>query len=304
MPSLFNLLSFSTQRHLEGQTPPTNGDITEPQLSRNKKQDHTQVLHKRTLASKTANFAADTNGVSTIKLTSSSPEKSDSTEGSLQLISRVTQSDERRAGQEISYKQTEPSYVAFERTRDDTEKRRRHYQEPMVEESSRYRDVHNDKPGHSATYSPNHPAEHVVKELRPGFHKEENLWSWVPHLRQSADDKSIVSNVREVFVLAEQYVNNFYVNRPCPELPEDLPPELEKMSFPHLPFRTPVTDLLRQVHCQDTVIKHCLVSIILSTISLDCDNSYPSLLPLEFIQLPKALQKSTASERRIPCRTP
>jgi hypothetical protein len=302
MPFPFNFLGSSTQRHWEGQRPPPNGDITEHQLSRNKKQDHTQVLHKKTVASKTANFVADANGVSTIKLTSSSPEKSDSTEGSLQLISRVTQSDERKAGKGISHKQAEPSYVALERTRDDTEKRRRHYQEPTVEESSLNRDVHNDTPGHSATYSPNHPAEYIVKELRPGFHKEENLWSWVHHLRQSADDKNIVLNVREVFVLAEQYVNNFYVNRPRQELPEDLPPDLEKMSFPHL--SSSVTDLLRQVHCQDTVIKHCLVSIILSTISLDCDNSYRSLLPLEFIQLPKALQKSTASERRIPCKAP
>jgi hypothetical protein len=200
-------------------------------------------------------------------------------------------------GENLHKQPESSSLVVCERTKDKGDKRQRRYQESMMEESSYNIDVHNETLEHSTIVSPN-------KQPRPGLYKEHNLWSWIPHLRQSVDDKNMVANVREVFVLAEQYVNNYYVNRLRRELPEDFSEVLKGMSFPHLSPYPAITDLLRQVHHQDTVIKHCLVSIILSTISLDCDNSYPSLLPLEFTQLPKALQQSTAAELKIPCKPP
>jgi len=291
----FNLRFFgsSTQRRLEGPKPPIHDDTEGHQQSRNRKQDHGSVLRKRS-AGKTFNSVTD-EGLS------SPPKESDSTEANLQPITHITRSDQ---GQPLSESLHKQSGLAYERTKDKGDRRQRHYQEPMMEESSYNLDVHNETLEHSAIVSPNKPPECSVKQPRSGLHKEENLWSWIPYLRQSVDDKNMVANVREVFVHTEQYVNNYYVNRPRQELPEDFPATLKGMSFPHLAPYTPITDLLRQVHHQDTVIKHCLVSIILSTISLDSDNSYPSLLPLEFTQLPKALQQSTAKERKIPRKSP
>ena len=296
-------LGSSTQRRLEGPKPPVHDDTEERQQPRNRKQDHSSVLRRKADAGKTTN-SVDAEGLSAINPFSSPPKESDSTAATLQPITHVTHSDQRQSLSERFHKQPESSSLAHERTKDKGDKRQRHYQEPMTEESSYHLDVHNETLEHSAIVSPNKPPECLAKQPRPGLRREGNLWSWIPHLRQSVDDKNMVANVREVFVLAEQYVNNHYVNRPYQELPEDFPPELKGMSFPHLFPYTPITDLLRQVHRQDTVIKHCLVSIILSTISLDCDNSYPSLLPLEFTQLPKALRQSTATERKIPRKSP
>jgi hypothetical protein len=261
-------------------------------------------LHKEANAGKTTNSVADAEGLSAINPPPPPPKESDSTEANLQPITHATQSDQSQSLSENLYKQPESSSLAYKQTKDKGDKRQRHYQEPMTEESSYNLGVRNETREHSAIVSLSKPPECLVKQPRPGLRKEENLWSWIPHLRQSVDDKNMVANVRKVFVLAGQYVNNYYVNRPRQELPEDFPPELEGMSFPHLSPHTPIIDLLRQVHYQDTVIKHCLVSIILSTISLDCDSSYPSLLPPEFTQLPKALRQSTALERKIPCKPP
>lgn len=293
----FNLFGSSTQRSLEGPKPPIHDNTGERQRSRSRKRDYSSVLRKIT-------NTAGVEGLSAVNSFSSSPMRSDSTEANLQSITHVTQSDQRPSLSENLHKQPESSSLAYERTKDRGDKRQRHYQEPMMEESSYNLAVHKETGEYSAMVSPNKPPEYLIKQPRPGLRKEEDLWSWIPHLRQSVDDKNIVANVRKVFVLAEQYVNNYYVNRPLQELPEDFPAEIKGMSFPHLFPHTPIIDLLQQVHHQDTVIKHCLVSIILSTISLDCDNSYPSLLPLEFTQLPKALQQSTASERKIPCKSP
>ena len=301
----FNLfLGSSTQRRLEGPKPPIHDDTEERQQSRNRKQDHGSVLRRKTDAGKTIDSVVDAEGLSAISPFSSLPKESDSTEANLQPIVYATHGDQRQFLSENFHKQSESSSLAHERTKDKGDKHQRHYQEPMTEESSYQLDVYNETLEHSAIVSPNKPPEYLVKQSRPGLRREGDLWSWIPHLRQSVDDKNMVASVREVFVLAEQYVNNYYVNRSCQELPEDFPEELKEMSFPHLFPYTPITDLLRQIHHQDTVIKHCLVSIILSTISPDCDNSYPSLLPLEFTQLPKALRQSTATERKIPCKPP
>lgn len=127
------------------------------------------------------------------------------------------------------------------------------------------------------------------------------LWDWINHIPQSADDQTIIAHVRQVFSLAEQYVNNFYVDRQGQQLGEGARFPLEKDGFQDVPDEASLEDIICDVTDPTTVIKHCLIALLVSTISFD-DRSEYSLLPREFTLLAKTIRKNEGPEADIPCK--
>jgi hypothetical protein len=109
----------------------------------------------------------------------------------------------------------------------------------------------------------------------PAYHK---------HLPQSADDTTIRTSIRTLFDQLELHVENFYhdVAASVP-LTEELQAALQRIDSPHLPDS--IISLLPRARSQLPLIKHCLVSYLVASISTD-DGSVPSLLPTDFATLP------------------
>lgn len=81
-----------------------------------------------------------------------------------------------------------------------------------------------------------------------------SLWAWIDHIPQSADDATIIFNVQQVFTLAEQYVNSFYVDRPSHQCQCEL--FLRHESFENLPVGVQPPDV---IHAPCTATAHgCL----------------------------------------------
>lgn len=119
--------------------------------------------------------------------------------------------------------------------------------------------------------------------------------AWQKHLPQSADDKTIRVSVKTLFDQVEVHVENFYRDSAVP-MTEALETGLTRVDSPHLPES--IVALLPRARSQIALIKHCLLSYIVASISTD-DNSVPSLLPADFATLPHlalaAGQKKTGS---------
>lgn len=125
------------------------------------------------------------------------------------------------------------------------------------------------------------------------------LWSWIPHVTQSADDVTVTTRVREVFVFADQFVNNFFSDRHYQGHISDQTLELANSS-PLLETHQLQIYLSRAVS-QVPLIKHTLMSTLLDLISFDLSASERSLLPREFrnfnlIAKARTVSKSPANE--------
>lgn len=124
-----------------------------------------------------------------------------------------------------------------------------------------------------------------------------NLWAWIDHIPQSADDATIIFNVQQVFTLAEQYVNNFYVDRQ-PSQQCQCEQFLRHESFENLPIGIQPSDVIHIVAHPTVMIKHSLVALLLSTISLTQNGPY-CLLPSEFTALTRAVSSGRGCAAEI-----
>lgn len=106
--------------------------------------------------------------------------------------------------------------------------------------------------------------------------------AWQRHLPQSADDTTVRSAVKTLFHQVELHVENFYRDSAVP-MTDSLQAELLTVDSPHLPES--IVALLPRARSQISLIKHCLLSYIVASISTD-DNSVPSLLPTDYATLP------------------
>lgn len=106
--------------------------------------------------------------------------------------------------------------------------------------------------------------------------------TWQKHLPQSADDTTIRSSVKTLFDQVELHVENFYRDVAV-QITETLQAELLRVDSPHLPES--IVDLLPRARSQTALIKHCLLSYVVASISTD-DNSVQSLLPTDYATLP------------------
>lgn len=124
----------------------------------------------------------------------------------------------------------------------------------------------------------------------------EGLWSWIPHVAQSADDSTVSHRVKEVFVFAEQFVSNFYSDRP-----QTLPTSAESIDTVNRSrlLSTPqLRNYLVEADYQTTLIKHVLMSLLLDLISFDTETGDGSLLPKHFqnyTMIAAARSRSTSS---------
>lgn len=107
--------------------------------------------------------------------------------------------------------------------------------------------------------------------------------AWQKHLPQSADDNTIRSAVKTLFDQVELHVENFYRDMAVP-MTEELQSELQRVDSPHL--SESIVALLPRARSQTALIKHCLLSYIVASISID-DNSVQSLLPSDYATLPQ-----------------
>jgi len=127
-----------------------------------------------------------------------------------------------------------------------------------------------------------------------------NLWTWIDHVPQSRDDQTIVANIQQVFAFAEQWVNNYYLDIQN-QKPHGVP-SFNGQAFRNLPPGISIADILCNGAHPTTVIKHCLVSQLLTSISFNGEGSSVSLLPAEFTSLVSAIQRSKADEVEVPRR--
>jgi hypothetical protein len=116
--------------------------------------------------------------------------------------------------------------------------------------------------------------------------------AWQKHIPQSADDKTIRSAVKTLFDQVELHVENFYRDSTV-QMTDDLQTGLLRVDSPHLPES--IVALLPRARSQTALIKHCLLSYIVASISID-DNSIQSLLPADYATLPHLAR--TAGQKR------
>jgi hypothetical protein len=105
---------------------------------------------------------------------------------------------------------------------------------------------------------------------------------WQKHLPQSADDNTIRSSVKTLFDQVEVHVENFYRDSAV-QVTESQQADLLRVDSPHLPES--IVALLPRARSQTALIKHCLLSYIVASISVE-DDSVQSLLPPDYATLP------------------
>lgn len=108
----------------------------------------------------------------------------------------------------------------------------------------------------------------------------DGLWSWIPHLSQSADDFTVSHNVRDIFVFAELFVNNFYTDRR--DCDNNLGATIDRINHSRLLSTSQFQERLAKSRYQTPLIKHMLISLLLDLISFDFIAEQGSLLPQEF----------------------
>lgn len=124
---------------------------------------------------------------------------------------------------------------------------------------------------------------------------------WQKHLPQSADDTTTRSSVKTLFDQVELHVENFYRDSAV-SMTENVQAELLRVDSPHLPES--IVALMPRARSQTALIKHCLLSYIVASISTD-DNSVQSLLPQDYATLPHlaraSAQKKPGQYRVLAC---
>lgn len=132
--------------------------------------------------------------------------------------------------------------------------------------------------------------EHGPSNVAASRHTyRQGLWSFVEQLPQPADDQTVKDAAQQVFSLADQYVDNFYVNRLRESIRVDA--KFQNLQFPNLPAGSAAATVIQLVTDPIIVIKHCLVHVLLSCIAFDNDgDQLPSFLPPEFTALARALR--------------
>jgi hypothetical protein len=129
--------------------------------------------------------------------------------------------------------------------------------------------------------------------------EEVDAHAWERHLPQSADDATIKHEVLTLFEFIEHHVDAYYSDayiRISPAIAD----QLTKVPAPYLPDGTTLQNLLEQARYKTPVIKHCLISLVVSGMSFQDLPLFP-LLPEEFTALPRAIRKETVDTRKKLC---
>jgi hypothetical protein len=146
-----------------------------------------------------------------------------------------------------------------------------------------------------------HTEKALPKSPSPGGDAIQPAPAWQKHLPQSADDQTIRASVTTLFDQVEVHVENFYRDSAV-SMTEAIQAELLRVDSPHLPES--IVGLLPRARSQTALIKHCLLSYIVASISTD-DNSVQSLLPTDYATLPHLAlasgQKKPGTQRILPC---
>jgi hypothetical protein len=114
-----------------------------------------------------------------------------------------------------------------------------------------------------------------------------NAWSLDNYLPSPADDNTVRMKVSTLLDQVRLHVDNFYENSVV-SITEDMKLELSRFSSLYLPFQL---EPLLQTSRQTRVIKYCLSWLIVCSMSPEGDPER-SLLPIEFVALPNAINKA------------
>lgn len=129
----------------------------------------------------------------------------------------------------------------------------------------------------------------------------QGLWCWIPHLKQASDDATVTDRVKDVLVSAENFVNNFYWDRPyIGDIPDGILDCTNRSSI----STDELNEKLRHADHQIPIIKHVLVTRLLDLISFYSPETKESLLPVEFQNyktLAQASVDSTPNDNGNPC---
>lgn len=118
------------------------------------------------------------------------------------------------------------------------------------------------------------------------------LWSIIERLPQPVADQTVISLAQQVFLLADNFVDNHYGDRLGQTMGSDH--RYKAMAFPYLDNGTRPADVLFLIEHPTIAIKHCIIYLLLSCISFDDGGgSLPSLLPHEFTVTASALSRSS-----------
>lgn len=137
-----------------------------------------------------------------------------------------------------------------------------------------------------------YPEKALPKDPSQGDNAALAARGWQKHLPQPADDKTVRSAVGTLFEQVELHVENYYRDSAV-SVSEGMQAQLLRVDSPHLPDS--VVALLPRARSQTALIKHCLLSYIVASISTD-DDSVPSLLPADYVTLPH-LARATGQKK-------
>lgn len=137
-----------------------------------------------------------------------------------------------------------------------------------------------------------YPEKALPKDPSQGDNAALAARGWQKHLPQPADDKTVRSAVGTLFEQVELHVENYYRDSAV-SVSEGMQAQLLRVDSPHLPDS--IVALLPRARSQTALIKHCLLSYIVASISTD-DDSVPSLLPADYVTLPH-LARATGQKK-------
>jgi hypothetical protein len=116
------------------------------------------------------------------------------------------------------------------------------------------------------------------------------------HLPPSADDSTVRNKISTLYEQIGLHVENFY-HKSAISVPPGAEAELADFESPYLPGTLAL--LLQQARSGVPIIKHCLTGLILSRTSPSGDPKN-TFLPIEFVGLPHALEKTRSSKQKAP----
>ena len=129
--------------------------------------------------------------------------------------------------------------------------------------------------------------------------EEINPHAWERHLPQSVDDATIQREVLTLFEFIEHHVDDYYGDTRG-RISQSMVKQLTKIPLSCLPDGTSLEELLERVRYKAPVIKHCLISLVVSGMSFQELAQFP-LLPDEFTVLPRAIRNETVDTREKLC---
>lgn len=118
--------------------------------------------------------------------------------------------------------------------------------------------------------------------------------AWEKHLPASLDDRTVKLSIQAVFHQADLHVENFYGDMDVP-MTEDLAVALEKVDSRYLPDS--VVSLIPRSRAPTALIKHCLIQLIVSRISVDGGRD-ASFLPSDLVILPSIITAAAGDQAR------